>query len=45
MTREYSETERHNLDLVKDGFARWAEGTGSVYDLLAPNVPMDHRRE
>jgi ketosteroid isomerase-like protein len=38
MNNEYSETEMHNLELVKGGFERWKEGTGSVYDLLAPTA-------
>ena len=38
MSNEHSETETHNLELVQVGFERWKEGTGSVYDLLAPTA-------
>jgi ketosteroid isomerase-like protein len=38
MNKEHSETETHNLELVQVGFERWREGTGSVYDLLAPTA-------
>ena len=38
MNKERSETETRNLELVKVGFERWREGTGSVYDLLAPTA-------
>src|ERR671932_249959 len=38
MSNENSETETRNLELVQVGFERWKEGTGSVYDLLAPTA-------
>ena len=38
MSNEHSETETRNLELVQGGFERWKEGTGSVYDLLAPTA-------
>jgi ketosteroid isomerase-like protein len=38
MSNEHSETETRNLELVQVGFERWKEGTGSVYDLLAPTA-------
>jgi len=38
MNKERSETETRNLELVNVGFERWREGTGSVYDLLAPTA-------
>ena len=38
MSNEHSETETRNLELVQAGFERWKEGTGSVYDLLAPTA-------
>jgi ketosteroid isomerase-like protein len=38
MNQERSETETRNLELVQIGFERWKEGTGSVYDLLAPTA-------
>jgi ketosteroid isomerase-like protein len=38
MSNEHSATETRNLELVQAGFERWKEGTGSVYDLLAPTA-------
>jgi ketosteroid isomerase-like protein len=38
MSNEHSQTETRNLELVQAGFERWKEGTGSVYDLLAPTA-------
>jgi ketosteroid isomerase-like protein len=38
MNKEYSKTETRNLELVRIGFERWREGTGGVFDLLAPTA-------
>jgi ketosteroid isomerase-like protein len=31
----YSEVEARNLDLVRSGFDKWVQGSGSVFELLA----------
>jgi len=38
LIKERSQTEAQNLELISDGFARWRDGTGGVFDLLAPTA-------